>query len=63
MHQDNTPLVRAFQLAQSGRFSTIEDVLNALKGEGFAIAQVNGPSLRKQLKSIIDNAKAPKAAK
>jgi hypothetical protein len=60
MLSDNTPLVRAFQLAQSGRFATIDDVLKALKTEGYAIAQVNGPSMRKQLKLIIDTAR-PKA--
>jgi hypothetical protein len=61
MYADNAPLLRAFQLAQSGRFSTLDGVLQALKDEGYAIAQVNGPAMRKQLQSIIDSERAKRA--
>jgi hypothetical protein len=50
-------LERAFELAQSGRCRTIDEVKMALKSEGYSDAQIQGKSLRTQLKALIEEAK------
>jgi hypothetical protein len=57
MHPDHTALERAFQLAQSGRFSTLDELLRALRNEGFGTKQIDGPLLRKQLRTLLAGAK------
>ena len=53
-----TPLERAFELAQSGRFTTVSEIKQALAAEGFSVAQLTGGVLSKQLRTAMDEAKA-----
>ena len=55
-----TALERAFELARSGDFATVSDVTKQLKAEGFATAQITGPSLSKQLRELCTEAVAAK---
>jgi hypothetical protein len=48
-----TTLERAFQLAGSGRFSQVEDIIEALSGEGYSVSQIYGPVLKRQLRGLI----------
>lgn len=43
-------------IAQSGQCSSIGDIRNALRLEGFSAAQIEGPLLRKQLRKLISEA-------
>ena len=45
-----TTLERAFQLARSGRFSQVEDIIG---GEGYSVSQIGGPVLKRQLRGLI----------
>lgn len=56
-----TTLERAFELARTGRFSSVQDIKRALDGEGYtdARAQLEGRSLRGQLKQLISEARKP----
>jgi hypothetical protein len=54
MDRNVTPLERAFQLAKSGKVSTVEDIRKLLKQEGYDATVVqDGPSLKAQLKNLI----------
>ncbi len=48
-----TALERAFQLARSGQVSTITEIKESLKRDGYSASQVDGPFLRRQLMSLI----------
>ncbi len=48
-----TALERAFQLARSGEVLTIKEIIGALRREGYAISQIEGPTLKRQLKDLI----------
>ena len=48
-----TSLERAFQLARSGQFSSLEDIRLQLNREGLNPRTVVGPLLRKQLRDLI----------
>jgi hypothetical protein len=52
-----SPLERAFQLARSGRFSTVDEVKEQLKREGYLNNQVSGPQLMQQLRALIATAR------
>jgi hypothetical protein len=58
MDHNLTALERAFQLAQSGDCVSVEAIKTQLKGEGYSVAQVAGPTLRKQLHALIKAAQA-----
>lgn len=49
---------RAFQLAISGRFRDVSSLTKALSKEGFLGAELHlaGPSIRKQLRTLITRA-------
>ena len=47
-----TPLERAFELANSGTCTSVDDVRKQLRAEGYADAQVTGPALLKQLREL-----------
>jgi len=51
-----TPLERAFALAESGDYSGVSEVRNQLRAEGYDIAQLSGPSLAKQIRQICQEA-------
>ena len=48
-----TSLERAFELARSGQFSSLEDIRLQLDREGLNPRTVVGPVLRRQLKNLI----------
>ena len=53
MDHGMTALERAFQLARSGQVSTIAEIKQSLKRDGYSAIQVDGPSLRRQLMGLI----------
>jgi hypothetical protein len=53
MDQNITTLARAFQLAKSGNCDSVSAIKKQLKAEGYRIDQVEGPTLSKQLRSLI----------
>lgn len=59
MDNNVTALERAFGLARSGTCTTIAEIKAALKAEGYALDQVTGPALGKQLKALIDKRRGP----
>ena len=52
-----TALERAFELAKSGHCSSIEEILQCLKLEGYPLASMEGFALRDQLRAIIREAR------
>jgi hypothetical protein len=53
MHENSTALERAFELARSGRYATVELIKKQLHKEGYEHRQVLGPALSAQLRSLI----------
>ena len=51
-----TSLERAFELAKSGSCSTVSDIVRRLKQEGYAVTQVEGRTLKRQLEGLIRQA-------
>ena len=64
-----TVLERAFELARSGSCRSVSDIKARLKAEGFALAQLTGPTLSRQLLGLMQVAqgkampKGPKGQK
>lgn len=58
MDQTKTALERAFELARSGRFATVSDIKRAISQEGYAVSQLDGGALGRQLSQIIKTARA-----
>ncbi len=54
-----TELERAFELARSGEFSNVRDLVNKLKLEGYSGYQIEGKSLQLQIAILIENAMKP----
>jgi len=52
-------LERAFELARSGRFSTVAEIKRKLREEGYMDDQVEGPVLFGQLNSLMKKAVRP----
>jgi hypothetical protein len=48
-----TTLERAFDLARSGRFATLNEIMKLLNQEGYAASQIQGPLLKRQLTGLI----------
>lgn len=48
---------RAFQLARSGQYVSVEDLKKKLRAEGYSIATVTGPTLLRQLRQLIKAAR------
>ena len=57
MAQDTTALERAFQLARSGEYASINDIKRRLRTEGFTSEQVSGSALLEQLRTLIRTAR------
>jgi hypothetical protein len=57
-----TPLERAFELAKSGRATTIADIKKLLKSEGYSVDHITGQGLTKQLNGLMREASARVAA-
>jgi hypothetical protein len=58
MRQDVTTLERAFELAKSGNYITIEEIRQKLKAENFDRDRLVGPSLLAQLRAIMGAAQS-----
>ena len=56
MDQNKTALERAFDLARSGEYSTVNRIKDRLKAEGYTMAQVDGKALTKQLRALMKDA-------
>jgi hypothetical protein len=52
-----TALERAFQLARSGRPSTVDDIKKTLNSEGYFSDQIQGKALSNQLRALIQAAR------
>jgi hypothetical protein len=52
-----TILERAFELARSGKHTTVSELREALQAEGFDPKRLQGPSLQKQLRQLCADAK------
>jgi hypothetical protein len=61
MHQRMTTLERAFDLARSGRFAILTDLIRTLDREGYSVSQIQGPLLKRQLTALIQAARQPTA--
>jgi len=57
MEKDLTALERAFELASSGACESVAEIKKALKSEGYAIQQITGRALGKQLTELIQRAR------
>ncbi|WP_167448897.1 hypothetical protein [Mesorhizobium hawassense] len=53
MTPNTTALERAFSLAESGKYSTVQHIRDTLRREGYDVQQLTGKSLIKQLREII----------
>ena len=51
-----SPIERAFELAQTGRFTTVSEVRQRLRDEGYIADGVVGPHLCSQLKAAMRKA-------
>ena len=58
MDRDLTALERAFQLADSATCTTVGEIKQKLKSEGYSLNQIEGQALLKQLKALIKAALA-----
>lgn len=61
MDANKTTIERAFDLAGSGTCLTVNDIVSQLKLEGYAKGQIEGRSLNKQLRELIEKATKPHA--
>jgi hypothetical protein len=61
MDQNKTAIERAFDLARSGEFDSVTRIKDRLKAEGYAVAQIEGRALSKQLGELIKSAAAAPA--
>lgn len=62
MDQNKTALERAFELAQSGRFASFGEIKKVVRSEGYAVDQLTGPQLSKQVRGLIERAKTRQPA-
>ena len=56
MQPESNPVVRAFQISKSGRYSSFEEMLRVLNNEGYSTKCIEGRHLRKQLRDLIATA-------
>ena len=62
MDQTKTPIERAFEMARSGRYQSASEIKRAVSAEGYAAAQIEGPMLMRQLRELIQQARAKPSA-
>jgi hypothetical protein len=55
-----TVLERAFELARSGDYAGVSEVRDQLAKEGFSTAQITGPTLMRQLRTLCTDASSAK---
>jgi hypothetical protein len=56
MKPNTSPIERAFELAQSGRFLYVSEIRFRLHQEGYLLESITGPSLLGKLRAEIKNA-------
>lgn len=56
MQPNQTALERAFELAKSGEYSTVNVIKGKLRSEGYPLDQVDGKALTKQLRALMRDA-------
>ena len=54
---DPTSLERAFELARTGKYSKVSEIVDVLESEHFDITQLEGPLLRKRVRELCDESK------
>jgi hypothetical protein len=59
MQANMTALERAFELAKSGDCSGVAEVRAKLSAEGYAVSQITGPTLMRQLRELCAAAAVP----
>ena len=57
MPQRMTTMERAFDLARSGKFTTLTEIITTLDREGYSASQIQGPLLKRQLTDLIKAAR------
>ena len=57
MDENTSVLERAFELAKSGKYPSVEDIARRLLAEGYSIEQVTGRQLKIQLRALIRTAR------
>jgi hypothetical protein len=57
MREKTSVLERAFQLAESGEYSTVTDIKRRLTDEGYSTTQVTGGHLSRQLMALCKTAR------
>jgi hypothetical protein len=62
MSRHPTPVERAFELARSGQHATVDEIRQQMKREGLDHAQISGPVLLKQLRTLCTDSVARRAA-
>lgn len=60
MDNKKTALERAFELARSGSCLSIRDIAHKLHAEKYDLSYLEGPALKKQLMTLIEEATTPK---
>lgn len=60
MDRRPTAVERAFELAKSGRFASMDELQKALKAENYSAKELEGSSLHKQLRDLMSAARARK---
>ena len=58
LEPDKSAIERAFELAQTGRFLEVWEIKDRLRNEGCFTDTVTGPTLRAQLKAMIEAARS-----
>jgi hypothetical protein len=53
-----TALERAFQLAKTGAYASVQEIKRQVSREGFSADQITGRSLSKQLSELIRKSRA-----
>ena len=56
MEPNKTAIERAFELAKSGEYSTVNIIKGKLKAEGYPLDQVDGKALTTQLRALMKDA-------
>lgn len=58
LNSKQSSLERAFELAQTGQYESATEIKRILMKEGHSTAQLTGPSLEKQLRGIMREARS-----
>ena len=56
MDPNMTTIERAFELAKSGKYTSVAEIKQKLQNEGYSLVQLEGRELAKQLRELIKGA-------